>query len=255
MQLLADAVAAPSRPRAADDSFTTEGRDATIARVASDDPSEVEVDWGYKDRTDHDVQALAGALEHNTHVRRLDLRCNKRLTDAGARALLAVLPFCAVTAVDVEYCDGRYDGSAQPGVSAALRAEIKEALLPRIIAQVADDEPQRTELDLRDMELKDEHCEALAGALSANRTLRTLRLGGNRELTDAGLRIVVAALPECGSLTEIDLCHRLLLNETLTDAGVESLLAVLPFCAVGTVRLAYLDRVYVELKEAVAVTP
>ena len=40
VQLLADAVAAPSRPRAADDSFTTEGRDATIARVASDDPSE-----------------------------------------------------------------------------------------------------------------------------------------------------------------------------------------------------------------------
>ena len=251
-----------------DDIYTANGHAATIARVAANNPSETAVDWSYKDVCDDELGALMGALVGNKYVKRLDFRCNKRLTDDGARPVLAVLPQCAVCFVCFDFCDGvhhesagqaeegkaRYDVDARyDGVSRGLRSAIKEAVLPNLIAAVAaDDDEWLVELDLHDMGLADEHMEALAEALTENTHVTKLKIGGNRELTDVGLRILLAALPRCSTLLALDLSSRQQLNETLTDEGVSNLLVVLPLCHVAEVNLRYCERVSEELKLVIA---
>jgi hypothetical protein len=236
---------------AEDDAYRPQGREATIARVAANDPTETDVDWSYKDVGDTEVQALLAALPGNTCVRTLDFKGNKNLTDTTARVALSMLPKCNVLQASFEYCDGMVGNEHRDGVSKGLQAEISTVLIANILDAVRNDDPGMTELDLHDVGLRDEHMEEVAGALAENTYVQSVRVGGNAELTDAGLRILLAVLGECLSVTHIDLSSQRLINRELTDEGVVGLLQVIPICAVTQVNLQFCDGVSWELKSAI----
>ena len=241
-------------PAAADDDcYRTQGREAIIARVAANDPTETKVDWSYKNVTEAEVQALLAALPGNTCVRMLDFKGNPDLTDATARVALFMLPECSVLQASFEYCDGIVGEQHREGVSKVLQAEINTVLIANILEAVRNDEPDLIELDLHGLGLRDMHMEQVADALAQNTRVQTLRVGGNAELTDAGLRILLAVLGECLSVTHIDLSSQRLINTTLTDEGVVGLLQVIPISAVSQVNLQFCDKVSWELKSAIAV--
>jgi hypothetical protein len=235
-----------------DDCYTIEGREAIIARVAANDAREIAIDWSYKDVTDTEAQALLAALPGNAHVRRLDFKGNKQLTEESGQLALAVLPHSGVARASFEYCDGMHNDEPRSGVSSGLREAINVALIPNILAEVRDSDAGLTELDLHAVGLREEHMEQVAEALEQSTQIQRVRVGGNAELTDAGLRIMLTALPQCLSVTHVDLSSQQLLNTTLTDAGVEPLLVVIPLCAVTEVDLRYCDKVSWELKTAIA---
>ena len=238
---------------AGDDCYRTQGREAIIARVAANDPTETAVDWSYKNVTEAEVQALLAALPGNTCVRKLDFKGNPDLTDATAQVALFMLRECSVFEASFEYCDGMVGEQYREGVSKGLQAEINTVLIANILEAVRNDEPDLMELDLHGLGLRDEHMEPVADALAQNTRVQSVRLGGNAELTDAGLRILLSVLGECLSVTNIDLSSQRLINTTLTDEGVVGLLQLIPISAVSQVNLQFCDKVSWELKSAIAV--
>ena len=145
-------------------------------------------------RDDH-VAMIVQALPSLKQLQTIDLRRNSELTDAGVRLLLPVLPGTAVTAVHLSH---------GAGVSASVRAEIRDAVLLNILAPVRASDATLRILSLRDMELRDEQVDVIVDAFQGNAHTTTLDLRSNPALTDAGAQRLLP-LPEASALTELSL--------------------------------------------------
>ena len=145
-------------------------------------------------RDDH-VAMIVQALPSLKQLQTIDLRRNSELTDAGVRLLLPVLPGTAVTAVHLSH---------GAGVSASVRAEIRDAVLLNILAPVRASDATLRILSLRDMELRDEQVDVIVDAFQGNVHTTTLDLRSNPALTDAGAQRLLP-LPEASALTELSL--------------------------------------------------
>eukprot|EP01043_Picozoa_sp_COSAG02_P055880 COSAG02_NODE_6546_length_3503_cov_2.314336_5_plen_562_part_00 len=144
---------------------------------------------------DEHLRVIAEALPGLGQLRTIDLRHNGEITDGGVRALLEPLRGSAVTSVQLGHC---------PGVSAAAHAEIRDVVLPNILAPArANDEGLRI-LSLRGLELHDEQVDIVVNAFRGNAYTATLDLRSNPALTDAGARRLLV-LPDTSALTELSL--------------------------------------------------
>lgn len=234
-----------------DDCYRPQGREATIARVAANASTQTQVDWSYKDVTEAEAQALLAALSGNTCVRKLDFKGNLNLTDATAQVAMVMLPQCHVLQASFEYCDGMLGEEPRDGVGKSLQVGIRTVLIANVLKAVRTNDAAYTDLDLHDSGLRDDHMEQVADALTHNSNVQSVRLGGNPDLSDVGLRILLARLDECPSVTRIDLSSRRFINKTLTDEGVVGLLLAIPTCAVVDVNIQFCDNVSWELETAI----
>eukprot|EP01043_Picozoa_sp_COSAG02_P010204 COSAG02_NODE_354_length_24016_cov_208.299231_15_plen_733_part_00 len=145
---------------------------------------------------DEHLRLIAEALPGlRGQLRTIDLRHNGEITDDGVRALLVPLRGSAVTSVRLGHC---------AGISAAAHAEIRDAVLPNVLAPArANDKSLRT-LSLCGVELRDEQVDVVVEAFEGNAYTATLDLRSNPALTDAGaLRLL--PLPDTSALTGLSL--------------------------------------------------
>ena len=103
-------------------------RQLELERVERNDAWLLELDWGGTITADGGLDdaglvALCAALDGNTALRSIYLRCNKSLSDNSGGMLAAVLPRCGVEHVDLRY---------GTGISDVTRGEIKEILAAKL---------------------------------------------------------------------------------------------------------------------------
>lgn len=178
---------------------------AALMRIVSNDPSLTSLDWAKKDVHDGVVQQLAHALSGNTCVRRVDLRFNMDLTDlacgwgkarvsAAAASLERMLPHTEVIRLEL----------VGTGVSGFKSSALHAICRANSIRAVARDDPTLRLLDWDAMRVDDTVMQELAQALRTNTTLRALRVGRNRHLTDEGIDALDTALSVVGcNVTEV----------------------------------------------------
>jgi hypothetical protein len=124
--------------------------------VRANDPGVTRLDLSMMGLQDEHAALVADALRGNTHVTEVDMGFNDALTDAGAQAVLAVLPECAVRKVELKYAKG---------VSDEVKRAVARACVELVLAPVRANDAGVTELDLSMMGLQDEHAALVADAL------------------------------------------------------------------------------------------
>ena len=148
---------------------------------------------------DKHVVTLAGALTANVQVQKIDLRDNRDLTDVGLRRLVPTLRKCRVREVVLDGC---------VGITESARQEMRDACVPNLLsatlASVRVNDQSLTTLRLSLMGLWDEAIGLVADALMGNEHVTRIELGGNADLTDAGVQLLLPGIP-ASKVTEIDL--------------------------------------------------
>jgi hypothetical protein len=108
-----------------------------VRRVAQNDPELHKVDWRDADADDEMLHTLVQGIRTNTHLQRLDLRDNPRLTDAALDSLRGVLDGSSIAQVRLSGCDG---------VSAPMKEAIKRLCyrvkIKRSLVSDASTQPQ-----------------------------------------------------------------------------------------------------------------
>ena len=126
------------------------------------------------------AQAAALTPPRNTHLAVLSLEGNESITDAGAAALLAALPCCAIRRLDLQGCSR---------VSDPIRVGVIDACLCTTLSTVArSSEPDQCQnscdvLELGWFGLRDAHVHTIARALEQNRAVTRLELEANAGIT------------------------------------------------------------------------
>ena len=148
---------------------------------------------------DKHIATLASALTANVQLQKIDLRDNSDLTDAGLRRLLSTLSKCRVCEVVLDGCDG---------TSESARLAIREACLPNLLsttlAPVRVNDQSLTTLRLSLMGLWDETIGLVADALVGNDSVTRIELGGNADLTDVGVQLLLPSI-RTSKVAEVDL--------------------------------------------------
>lgn len=148
---------------------------------------------------DKHIAALANALSGNSQLQKIDLRYNGDLTDEGMRDLVPTLNKCRVRCVALDGCDA---------VSESARLATRDAcllnLLSSTLGPVRVNDKSFTTLRMNLMDLWDEALGLVAEALMGNEHVTKLELGGNTDLTDAGVQLLLPSIPAC-KVAEIDL--------------------------------------------------
>ncbi|XP_067835942.1 NACHT, LRR and PYD domains-containing protein 3-like [Heptranchias perlo] len=201
--------------------------------------------WG-NDLTDSCTKDLSSALSANPSLSILDLSNNK-LVDSGVKLLSAALrsPDCKIQ--ELQLRDNDLTDSCTVDLSSALSTNRSLTVLNLRNNKLGDSgvkllsEALRNpdfkiqKLHMWDVCLTDSGAEDLSSALSTNRSLTVLNLGGNK-LGDSGVKLLSAALrnPDCKiqelCLADVglidscieDLASALRTNRSLTDLSLGS---------------------------------
>jgi len=165
-----------------------------LEAVSDQNPDQKHVhtlDLSRRDLCDADVEAAAEAVRSNPFVTALSLWGNPRVTDEGLRHVLDVL-HAQETLVSVSL--DNTNAATTEAMRQAIASRVCQSRQYKALCQAVD--PRTGVINLANASLTASGLQELAQAVQGNRTLTSLLLTGNREISDASINNLISALDD-----------------------------------------------------------
>ena len=175
-----------------------------LQAVSDENPDQPQVrslDLSRRNLVDSDIEKVANVLRGNPFISSLALWGNPRVTDAGLQHVLDVLHEKEwLVSLNVE------GTSASDAMQKELASRINQSRFYKALCAAPD--PRTSVLNLSNAALTDAGLKELADAMRGNRSITSLLLNGNPDLTDKSTQHLLTCLEEVPYLTSLALDTR-----------------------------------------------
>jgi hypothetical protein len=161
---------------------------------------------------DQEAKQLADALENNTKAQHVEICDSEQLTADGVEQLKRAVGSGSSGVMSLQFAEGDPSSNLNP-LLAFHRAEIEQLCFANTIQRLRANDPDTTSiylgrhaLTLTDGSLRLAALQEISMALRQNKVLRSVSIAHDTPMTDAGIEMIVLAMPQCG-VESVEYCH------------------------------------------------